>query len=235
MDITIHKANTRGHANHGWLDSYHSFSFANYYDPQRMGFGLLRVLNDDKVDGGAGFETHPHDNMEIVSIPLKGALAHQDSTGTKGVIETNDVQIMSAGTGMTHSEYNASKNEEVNFLQIWVFPNERNIPPRYEQKTYLPENRQNKWQTVVAPDQKEALWINQNAWFSLGSFEKGKVAKYEQKKADNGIYLFIIEGSIKLGNEVIQKRDAVAITNADELEIEILDNSELLLIDVPMS
>ncbi len=235
MKMDIHKANSRGHANHGWLNSYHSFSFAHYHNPQRMGFGLLRVLNDDVVAGGAGFGTHPHDNMEIVSIPLKGALAHSDSTGTEGIIKTNDVQIMSAGSGLTHSEYNASKNEEVNFLQIWVFPKEKNITPRYEQKTYSPENRLNKWQTVVAPDNGEALWINQDSWFSLGKFEKGASTNYKLNKSNNGMYLFIIEGSIKINNEILEKRDALAISGGEDIQIEILEDAELLMIEVPMS
>jgi quercetin 2,3-dioxygenase len=234
MKQEIHKASTRGHANHGWLDSHHSFSFAHYYNPERMRFGLLRVLNDDVVSKGAGFGTHPHDNMEIVSIPLKGALAHRDSTGTEEVINTNDVQIMSTGSGLSHSEYNASKDDFVNFLQLWVLPKERNIIPRYDQKTFLPETRENKWQVIVAPDNKEALWINQDAWFSLGKFDSDKPTSYKINKAGNGVYLFLIEGSIELNGEKLEKRDAIGLQELDLVDIKVLEKCEILAVEVPM-
>src|SRR5688572_10982370 len=186
MNTVLHKAKTRGHANHGWLDTNHTFSFAHYYDPARMHFGALRVLNDDSVEGGNGFGTHPHDNMEIVSIPLYGDLEHKDSTGTTAVIKQNDVQIMSAGKGIYHSEYNKNKDKKVNFLQIWVFPKDKNIDPRYEQKTYNPEDRVNKLQQVVsAVKGDEGVWINQDAWFHLGNLKKGFETEYTLKQKGN--------------------------------------------------
>ncbi|MEQ8519709.1 MAG: pirin family protein [Cytophagales bacterium] len=235
MHIEIHKSESRGHANHGWLDTHHSFSFAHYYNPHKMGFGLLRVLNDDVVAAGAGFGTHPHNNMEIVSIPLKGALAHRDSTGTEGIINTGDVQIMSAGSGIMHSEYNASKSEEVNFLQIWVLPKEKNIEPRHDQMKFEINKRVNKWQTVVAPDKEDALWINQDAWFSLGHFEKGNSAKYTIHNRGNGVYIFVIDGETKIDDAILSKRDAAAISNCEEFGIQLLQDSELLIIEIPMN
>lgn len=231
----MHKANSRGHANHGWLDTNHSFSFAGYFNPERMGFGVLRVLNDDFVAGGAGFPTHPHENMEIVSIPLDGALAHRDSTGTEKVINTGDVQIMSAGSGLTHSEYNASKEDNVNFLQIWVFPKEKNIDPRYDQKTFLPENRQNKWQNVVAPDNNEAVWINQDSWFSLGDFNEGIKSDYKWHKEGNGLYLFVIDGELTVNGDKLSKRDAMAVWDTDSIEFQSDAHSRLLAIEIPMN
>jgi len=175
MQTIFYPAPERGHVNFGWLDSHHSFSFGHWYDPAKVHFGALRVLNDDIVSGGGGFGTHPHDNMEIVSIPLKGSLAHKDSTGTDGIIRTGDVQIMSAGSGIRHSEFNHSKTEPTNFLQIWVFPKQRDIKPRYDQRRFDTKDRINKWQVVVSPDQKEnALWINQDARFALANLEEGK-------------------------------------------------------------
>ncbi|WP_347158503.1 pirin family protein [Pontibacter chitinilyticus] len=231
----IDKANTRGHANHGWLDSHHTFSFARYYNPQRMGFGVLRVINDDIVAPGMGFGKHPHDNMEIISIPLSGALEHQDSTGNKKVIYTNDVQIMSAGTGLTHAEYNHSKTEKVNFLQIWVLPKEEDIAPRYEQKTFRPEDRQNKLQTVVSPEKGgEAIWINQDAWFSLGTLNAGFAEDYKLHKSGNGVYAFVIEGEVEIDGEKLNKRDGIGISGTDTLSIKASSNAELLLMEVPM-
>jgi hypothetical protein len=235
MKTTIHAANGRGHANHGWLDSHHSFSFAHYYDPARMGFGLLRVLNDDVVEGGMGFGTHPHDNMEIISIPLKGNLAHRDSTGNEKVIHTGEVQIMSAGSGLTHSEYNASKTELVNFLQIWVLPKEKNIKPRYDQKVFDAAERQSQWQNVVASDNDKALWINQDAWFSLGEFNKGDKNTYDLYREGHGVYLFVLEGGVLLGDDKLGKRDAIAISETDSITLESLeDGTELLLLEIPM-
>ncbi len=232
----IHKANTRGYADHGWLKSRHTFSFANYYDPKRNHFGLLRVLNDDIVEGGMGFGTHPHDNMEIVSIPLKGALAHRDSAGHHQVIKTGDVQIMSAGSGIAHSEYNHSETEEVNFLQIWVFPKERNIQPRYEQKTFPVSERHNRFLTVVSPEKANGeLWINQDAYFSLGRFDAGQQTSYPVSKKGNGIYLFVIEGKIEIDDEVLDRRDAIGITETDSIQLKALTSSEILIMDVPMN
>ncbi len=237
MKKIIHQAESRGHANHGWLDSHHSFSFAGYHNPERMRFGMLRVLNDDWVDGGKGFGTHPHDNMEIVSIPLVGALEHKDSTGNTKVIRTNDVQIMSAGSGLMHSEYNHSATEKVNFLQIWVFPKERNIEPRYEQKTFEPAERVNQIKTVVSPkkDVDDAVWINQDAYFSLASFEQGKKASYQLNRTGNGVYAFVINGDLDIADESLHTRDAIGITEVDSVSFEAISDVDILFIEVPMA
>ncbi|SFH39857.1 pirin family protein [Pontibacter chinhatensis] len=231
----IHRAHTRGHANHGWLNSHHTFSFASYYNPERMSFGLLRVLNDDVVAPGMGFGTHPHGNMEIISIPLKGSLAHRDSTGTQEVIRTNEVQIMSAGSGITHSEYNGSSTEPVNFLQIWVFPKKQDIQPRYGQKAFKPEDRQNRLQTVVSPEEQgDALWINQDAWFSLGSLKEGFSEVYTFHKEGNGLYAFVLDGEVEIDGEKLGKRDGMGISEASTVEIKASADAELLLMEVPM-
>jgi redox-sensitive bicupin YhaK (pirin superfamily) len=236
MKTTIHRADSRGVAKHGWLHSRHTFSFAGYYDPNRMGFGKLRVINDDIVDGGAGFGTHPHDNMEIISIPLHGSLHHQDSMGNQHIINAGDVQIMSAGTGLTHSEYNGSDTEPVNFLQIWVYPKFRNIKPRYGQVTLDPELQRNQFAVVVSPnEQANAVTINQDAWFAMGEFEAGSSARYESKQTGNGIYLFVIEGEVSVDTETLQKRDAMAISNSDAVNIEINKPGKLLAIEVPIN
>jgi redox-sensitive bicupin YhaK (pirin superfamily) len=218
MQTKIQRAEERGKADFGWLNSHHSFSFGQWYDPSKIHFGALRVLNDDIVTGGKGFGTHPHDNMEIVSIPLKGALAHKDSTGTDGIIRTGDVQIMSAGTGIRHSEYNASQDDDVNFLQVWIIPKKQNIQPRYEQKTFASDDRKNKWQVVVSPDKDAAsVWINQDAVFSLAHID-GTIT-YKNKFKENGVYLFALEGEVTVNNEVLKKRDAIEITGTDTVEI----------------
>ncbi|NNV55918.1 pirin family protein [Limnovirga soli] len=234
MKTILHTANERGHANHGWLNSYHSFSFAGFYDPAKIHFGMLRVLNDDTVKGGFGFSKHPHDNMEIVSIPLSGDLEHKDSTGRHEIIRENDVQIMSAGSGIAHSEMNANKDREVKFLQIWVFPKEQNITPRYQQKTFTPEQRHNAFLTVVAPDDDSAVWINQDAWFTLGNLDKGLSENYSIKKVGNGVYVFVLEGEITIDGQLLKKRDALGIWDTTSLTITATDNASVLLIDVPM-
>jgi len=236
MKTTLVKSASRGHADHGWLNSYHTFSFAEYHNPERVRFGMLRVVNDDLVSPGEGFGTHPHDNMEIVSIPLKGALAHKDSTGNEKVINTGDVQIMSAGSGLYHSEYNASKTEPVSFLQIWVFPKERDIEPRYEQKTFNPAQRQNKLQTVVSPAKDDgALWINQDAWFSLADLEKDKTLTYSLNSKAGGVFIFLLEGNADIAGESLAKRDAIGVSSTDSIEITANENSEILVIEVPMN
>ncbi len=235
MKSIIHSADRRGHVSFGWLDSHHSFSFGNYYEPEKAHFGMLRVLNDDVITGGSGFGTHPHDNMEIISIPLKGAIEHKDSTGTQAAIYENDVQIMSAGTGIRHSEYNYYKDKETNFLQIWVFPKIKNIKPRYDQKTFNPEERLNKLQTVVAPDDSNAVWINQDAWFSLGNFESDFSTSYALKKKGNGVYAFIIDGNVTINDQSLYKRDAIGIWDVDKLDITAGTNAQILLIEVPMN
>lgn len=235
MKTILHKAADRGHANHGWLDSYHSFSFANFYDPSKVHFGALRVLNDDTVKAGFGFPKHPHDNMEIVSIPLSGDLEHKDSTGRHEIIKQNDVQIMSAGSGIAHSEMNANKDKEVKFLQVWVFPKEHNITPRYEQKTFKPEDRNNKIQTVVAPDDANAVNINQDAWFSLGKMDKDFATSYSVKNKGNGVYAFVLEGEVTINDQKLGKRDALGVWETDKINITANTNAEILLIDVPMN
>lgn len=236
METKIQRANERGFADHGWLRANHSFSFANWYDPAKMHFGAIRVLNDDVIAAGRGFGAHPHDNMEIVTIPLSGAVAHKDSTGTEGIIKKGDVQIMSAGTGITHSEYNASDTEALNLFQVWIFPKLENIKPRYEQKTFDDNERINKWQTVVSPDENdEAMWINQDAVFSLGRPAKGTTLSYKNKFSGNGIYLMVVDGKVEVNNEVLNKRDAIEITETDEIAIKAMEDAEILAIEVPMN
>jgi quercetin 2,3-dioxygenase len=236
MKSVLHKANTRGHANHGWLDSYHTFSFAGYHNPARVNFGALRVLNDDIVKGGAGFGQHPHDNMEIVSIPLKGALEHGDNTGGRGIIKSGEVQIMSAGSGIAHSERNASKSEDVNFLQIWVFPKVRNIEPRYDQKLFSSDDRLNKFQTVVSPEENSSsLWINQDAWFSIGRFLKDSSAEYKVNKNSNGVYVFVLEGDLTINGQKLNKRDGLGVWETDKIALSADSDAEVLLIEVPMN
>ncbi len=235
MKKTIHKANTRGIADFGWLHSKHTFSFSSYYNPNRMQFGALRVLNDDIVAPGMGFGTHGHENMEIVSIPLKGELSHKDSMGTAEVIHSGEVQIMSAGTGIRHSEFNHSESEPVNFLQIWILPKEIGIKPRYEQKEFSIADRQNKIKTVVSPNKNSnSVWINQDSYFSLVNLEKGKSLDYKNHLAGNGVYLFLIDGLITLDGEDFHKRDGVGISEVDSFKMEAVENSEILFIEVPM-
>lgn len=233
-NIIRHDADTRGAANFGWLFSKHTFSFGRYYNPERVHFGALRVLNDDIVQGGMGFGTHPHDNMEIVSIPLTGDLEHKDSTGNTKVIRSGDVQIMSAGYGLTHSEYNHSKTDLVNFLQIWVLPKKRDIEPRYQQITFDPADRKNKLQTVVAPDDDKALWINQDAWFTLTDLDKDAAIDYKLHNAEHGVYAFIIEGGVTIGTESLNKQDALGVSGVESLSIKANQDSQVLLIEVPM-
>jgi redox-sensitive bicupin YhaK (pirin superfamily) len=238
MKTILHKSQERGRANHGWLDSHHSFSFAHYYDPDKIHFGALRVLNDDIVQGGMGFGMHPHDNMEIISIPLSGDLEHKDSMGNTGVIRQNDVQIMSAGTGIQHSEYNKNKDRLVNFLQIWVFPKKKNIKPRYDQKTLKLEDRANKLQVIVSPDGttdgESGVKINQDAWFNLGTLGKGTDLNYQLHDPTHGVYVFVIEGDVTVNGQALNKRDGLAISEADKLSISAASNAEVLLMEVPM-
>lgn len=236
MKTVLHKADTRGHANHGWLDSHHTFSFAGYYEPSRVHFGLLRVLNDDVVQGGMGFGQHPHDNMEIVSIPLHGALEHRDSTGGHGIIRAGEVQIMSAGSGIAHSEKNASATDDVKFLQVWVFPKEQNIKPRYDQKFFDVRERQNKLQTVVSPDKDNgALWINQDSWFNLTHVQKSASVEYPLRKTGNGVYVFVIEGSITVGDQKLSRRDGLGVYDTEKFGIQAIEESDVLLMEVPMN
>jgi redox-sensitive bicupin YhaK (pirin superfamily) len=234
-NTVLHKAETRGHANHGWLNSHHTFSFANYYNPERMHFGVLRVLNDDIVRGGNGFGRHPHDNMEIISIPLEGDLEHQDSMGNIAVIKNGDIQVMSAGTGITHSEKNKSLSNEVKFLQIWIFPNKKNVEPRYDQLTLNAEDRKNKLQQILSPSQDDdGVWIHQDAWFHLGSLDEGNTQTYQLKKEGNGIYIFVISGAITVGDQKLNNRDGFGIWDVSEINILADTNAEVLVLEVPM-
>lgn len=236
MKTVLHKAETRGNANHGWLRSRHTFSFAGYYDPQRMNFGVLRVLNDDIVAGGMGFGAHPHDNMEIISIPLEGDLEHKDSMGNKTIIKNGDIQVMSAGTGITHSEYNKNADKEVKFLQIWVFPNIRNVEPRYDQISLNLDDRHNKLQQVLSPHPSdEGVWIYQNAWFHLGKFDAGFNTEYKIKTEGNGVYAFILSGDVSINNQKLNSRDGLGIWDTDKFSITADSEAEILLMEVPMN
>ena len=236
MKAILHKANTRGHANHGWLNSYHTFSFAGYYNPERVHFGALRVLNDDTVAGGMGFGTHPHDNMEIISIPIFGDLEHQDSMGNKQVIRQGDVQVMSAGTGIQHSEKNKNHDKEVRFFQIWVFPNKRNAEPRYDQKNFSDADKHNKLLTVVSPigTNDGGIQIHQDAWFSLGKLDKDFTASYSLHNSNNGVYAFVIEGDITVNGQMLNKRDGLAISETNIVTIKADSNAKILLMEIPL-
>lgn len=236
MTTLLFKASDRGSADYGWLKPNYYFSFGQYHNPAKVHFGLLRVLNDDFIAGGGSFPTHPHDNMEIVTIPFTGGLKHKDSTGGEGIIKAGDIQIMSAGTGVQHSEANASATEPVTLFQVWVFPKERNIQPRYDQKTFDIKERTNNWQTVVSPlDADNALWINQNARFSLTNLEAGKSIDYSTGFAGNGVFLVVINGRVDVNGEKLNKRDALGISETDSFSITASENAELLAIEIPMN
>jgi len=236
MKQILHKANTRGHADHGWLNSWHTFSFAGYYDPERIHFGALRVLNDDTVAGGMGFGKHPHDNMEIISIPLEGALEHGDSMGNVGIIRKGDVQAMSAGTGIIHSEKNANADQEVKFLQIWVFPNRKSVTPRYDQKNFSEDEKHNKLLTVVSPVNSNdgGIQIHQDAWFHLTKLDAGVSVDYEMKKPGNGLYVFMIEGDAAINGIELNRRDGLGLSEFTQATIKANSNAEILLMEVPM-
>ena len=234
-NTVLHKADTRGNANHGWLNAYHSFSFGSWYNPDKVQFGTLRVLNDDTIAGGMGFGTHPHDNMEIITIPLEGDLAHKDSMGNTEVIRNGDIQVMSAGTGVQHSEFNPNEDKQTKLLQIWVFPNKRNVEPRYQQITLNPEDRNNKLQQILSPNHDDdGVWIHQDAWFHLGKFEAGKTIIYHIKKEGNGLYFFNLKGEVAVNGQELSDRDALGITNFKTLEIKSNTNAEFLLLEIPM-
>ena len=236
MNIILHTADSRGEANHGWLHSKHSFSFASYYNPEKIHFGVLRVLNDDFVAAGMGFGLHPHDNMEIISIPLEGDLAHQDSMGNQTVIKHGDIQVMSAGTGVKHSEMNHNKDKPVKFLQIWVIPNKKDVTPRYDQITLDPANRINTLQQILSPNPDDAgVWIHQDAWFHIGKFDLDFKTNYNVKKAGNGMYAFVLYGSFELAGQTLNERDALGITDFDQFELKALTkDAEILLMEIPM-
>lgn len=235
-NMIIHKANSRGHADHGWLDTHHTFSFANYYNPERMNFGVLRVLNDDKVAPGRGFGKHPHDNMEIISIPLSGDLEHKDSMGNTAVIRQGDVQVMSAGTGIFHSEYNKNSDQEVRFLQIWLFPNKKNVEPRYDQISIREVEKRNEFFQILSPHSSDqGVWIHQNAWFNMAKADANRNLHYSLQEPTNGVYLFVLDGEVKLNGEVLGKRDGAGIWNIKDLDLETTKKSNILLMEVPMS
>ena len=236
MKKIFHPASSRGAANHGWLQAKHSFSFANYYNSERVQFGALRVLNDDIIAPGMGFGTHPHDNMEIITIPLDGALEHKDSMDNIGVIETDEIQVMSAGSGVYHSEYNKSRDQSVSLLQIWVFPNKKNVTPRYDQKNIKDLKKVNSFYPIVTPNQNgPGMWIHQDAWFHLGEFDKETRINYNINKKGNGVYTFIIEGSVQIDGESLEKRDALGIWDTEKFELLANQNSRVLLIEVPLN
>ena len=236
MQTILHTANSRGDANHGWLHSKHSFSFASYYNPEKIHFGVLRVLNDDFVAAGMGFGLHPHDNMEIISIPLEGDLAHQDSMGNHTVIKHGDIQVMSAGTGIKHSEFNHNKDKPVKFLQIWVMPNKKDVAPRYDQITLDPANRINKLEQILSPNADDAgVWIHQDAWFHIGKFDLDFATNYKVKKPGNGLYAFVLYGSFDIAGQTLAERDALGITDFDQFELKALTkDAEILLMEIPM-
>jgi redox-sensitive bicupin YhaK (pirin superfamily) len=235
-NTVLHKANTRGNANHGWLNAYHTFSFSSYYNSDRVQFGMLRVLNDDTVAAGMGFGTHPHDNMEIITIPLEGDLAHKDSMGNAETIKSGDIQVMSAGTGIQHSEFNPNEDKQTKLLQIWVFPKVRNVEPRYQQITLNPEDRKNKLQQILSPNpEDEGVWIHQDAWFHLGKFDKGIASTYQLKKEGNGLYIFVLRGNITVDGQELENRDGFGIWDFNELEIKATSDAEFLLMEIPMN
>lgn len=234
MKTVFHAANSRGHANHGWLDAHHSFSFASWYNPERIHFGMLRVLNDDIVAGGMGFGKHPHDNMEIITIPLSGALKHQDSMGFSEIIEAGEVQVMSAGTGIYHSEFNPNPNQAVNLFQIWIFPNRKQVEPRYAQRKY--ELHNGAFSTLVGPENSGvATWIQQDAWISMGDFTADTQTSYTIQSSGNGVYIMVVEGEIQIGDQQLKKRDAIGISQTEKVEINCKQNAKILVIEVPMN
>ena len=236
MKTIYHAADSRGDANHGWLKSKHTFSFANYHNPERMGFGALRVINDDFVIGGQGFGKHSHRDMEIISIPLSGKLGHGDNIGNNGIIETGEIQVMSAGTGITHSEMNGDDKEEVKFLQIWVIPNKMNVEPRYQQVRMDDILKPNEFNQVLSPNSDDAgVWIHQDAWFSMGDFDKGVTQTYELKNPNNGVYIFVISGKVVVNGNTLDTRDGLGVWDTKNFTMDVIDDAKVLLMEVPMS
>ncbi|WP_394368926.1 pirin family protein [Gelidibacter pelagius] len=235
MNTIIHRSDTRGDANHGWLHSKHTFSFANYHNPERMNFGVLRVLNDDTVSESRGFGTHPHQDMEIVSIPLEGDLKHEDNMGNKTIIREGDIQVMSAGTGVMHSEYNNNPDKPVKFLQIWVIPNKRNVEPRYDQISLKDIAKENEFYQVLSPNKDDqGVWAHQDAWFNIGKFTKGNSDTYQINKKGNGVYAFILEGEVELNGEKLSKRDGMGVWDTDSFTVKATEDARVLLMEVPM-
>ena len=236
MKTVFHTSDSRGHANHGWLDARHSFSFAGWFNPERIQFGALRVLNDDIIQGGMGFGTHPHDNMEIVTIPLKGDLEHKDSMGNSAVIREGDIQVMSAGTGVHHSEYNKNPDKEINLFQLWIFPNQRDVPPRYDQIPIRTFHQKNAFFQILSPvAEDQGVWIHQNAWMHMLDADAQTSHTYTIKKPGNGVYVMVIEGQIAWNDQVLNRRDAMGVWDTNDFEIRVLEDAQVLLVDVPMN
>ncbi|PQJ31020.1 hypothetical protein BST92_03365 [Nonlabens arenilitoris] len=236
MKATVHRAEDRGYANHGWLEAKHSFSFASWYNPDKINFGALRVLNDDRIAGGAGFPKHPHNNMEIITIPLSGKLEHEDSMGNKAQIAAGEVQVMSAGIGVTHSEYNASQDEELKLFQIWIFPNKQNVVPRYDELKLNLEDRVNRLQQILSPiPDDDGVWIHQNAWMFMSNLYKDKEVKYSVNMKGNGVFVMVVSGEVVINNEILTARDAVAMEDFESFSVLSILDAEILFIEVPMS
>ena len=236
MKTVFHTSDSRGHANHGWLDARHSFSFAGWFNPERIQFGALRVLNDDIIQGGMGFGTHPHDNMEIVTIPLKGDLEHKDSMGNSAVIREGDIQVMSAGTGVHHSEYNKNPDKEINLFQLWIFPNQRDVPPRYDQIPIRTFHQKNAFFQILSPvAEDQGVWIHQNAWMHMLDADAQTSHTYTIKNPGNGVYVMVIEGQIAWNDQVLNRRDAMGFWDTNDFEIRVLEDAQVLLVDVPMN
>ncbi|WP_430424627.1 pirin family protein [Maribacter litoralis] len=236
MKRIYHKSNTRGHTDFGWLNSYHSFSFGNYYDAQRINFGTLRVLNDDTVAKGRGFGTHPHKNMEIISIPLEGDLKHMDDMGNSTVIKAGDIQVMSAGTGISHSEYNKSQENEVKFLQIWVIPNEQNVTPRYDQISIADVKTKNSLYQILSPNQDDSgVWIHQNAWFHLANYDNGITDSYTLKNERNGVYVFVLDGQVEVNGKKLNSRDGLGLWETKEVSFKANSKVDILVMEIPMT
>ena len=236
MKTILHKSESRGHANHGWLDTHHTFSFANYYNPERVNFGALRVLNDDWIASGEGFGKHPHDNMEIITIPLIGAVEHKDSMGNHGEIAAGEIQVMSAGTGIFHSEFNRNQNQELQLLQIWVIPNKRNVTPRYDQISLAEIEKPDELFQILSPNPNDqGVWIHQNAWFHMGELSEGWIGKYELKDKNNGVYFFVIDGDVTVAGQKMNKRDGLGVSETSSVEISSDSISKLLIMEVPMN
>jgi len=235
MKTILHTADSRGQADHGWLKVNHTFSFANYYDPERIRFGTLRVLNDDTIGPGEGFGTHPHDNMEIITIPLYGDLEHKDSMGNSGIITQGEIQVMSAGTGIEHSEFNANSDKEVKVLQIWIYPNQQNVKPRYDQLSFKDLEKENELFQIVSPNpDDEGSWIHQKAWFHMGNLKTGWSGKYNFKGNNHGVYVFVIEGNVSIENQDLQKRDGLGVYETNSINLEVKSDAHILIMEIPM-
>jgi redox-sensitive bicupin YhaK (pirin superfamily) len=235
MKTVLYKSETRGHANHGWLNTHHTFSFANYYNPERVNFGALRVLNDDWIAAGQGFGTHPHDNMEIITIPLAGVVEHKDSMGNHGTISAGEIQVMSAGTGIFHSEYNHEKDKDLELFQIWVFPNKRNVTPRYDQISLAGLEKVDEFYQVLSPNPNDqGVWIHQNAWFHLGNLSEGWSGKYELKDKSNGVYFMVIEGTVIIAGQELNRRDGIGVSEVESIEVKSTADTKLLVMEIPM-